>query len=58
MTCQETDQVHGGEFGSGSVVAIVVKHAQARRLELLVKCIARRIGRGVASFPVDEADVE
>ena len=44
----EPDQVHGGEFGPGPVVAVVIKHAQARRLELGVDVLAGRIGRGIA----------
>src|SRR4029450_181235 len=55
---REANQVHGGEFSPRPVIAIVIKHAQASRLELLVKALARRIGRDVARLDVDEADFE
>ena len=54
----QPDQVHGGEFGPCPVVAVVVKHAQARRLKLAVELLAGRVGRGIADLEVDQADIE
>ena len=44
----QADQVHGGEFRPGPLVAVVVEHLRPARLELGVDVLAGRVGRRVA----------
>ncbi|MPL93332.1 hypothetical protein SDC9_39458 [bioreactor metagenome] len=54
----QADQVHGGELGAGTFLAVVVKRVEPLRLQRGIERLAGGVGRHIALLQVDEADVE